>query len=93
MGFEPERVRPSTNWRKTNEFAGADDDAAILDADVRTRSAPADVLGALTGEAGFTREQVSKITVADQTTYVAVEARDREAVRRLSRRARSRARR
>ncbi|WP_407277976.1 ATP-dependent RNA helicase DbpA [Aromatoleum evansii] len=46
---------------------------------------PGDVLGALTGEAGFTREQVGKITVTDQTTYVAV-VRDiaREAVRRLS---------
>jgi len=32
-------------------------------------------LGALTGEAGFTREQVGKITVVDQSTYVAV-ARD-----------------
>jgi len=46
---------------------------------------PGDVLGALTGEAGFTREQVGKITVTDQTTYVAV-VRDiaREAVRKLS---------
>jgi ATP-independent RNA helicase DbpA len=46
---------------------------------------PGDVLGALTGEAGFTREQVGKITVTDQTTYVAV-ARNiyREAVRKLS---------
>jgi ATP-independent RNA helicase DbpA len=37
---------------------------------------PGDVLGALTGEAGgkrpFTREEVGKITVTDQTTYVAV---------------------
>ncbi len=46
---------------------------------------PGDVLGALTGEAGFSKEQVGKITVTDQTTYVAV-ARDiaREAVRKLS---------
>jgi len=46
---------------------------------------PGDVLGALTGEAGFTREQVGKIMVTDQTTYVAV-ARNiyREAVRKLS---------
>ncbi len=48
-----------------------------------------DVLGALTGEAGgerqFTREEVGKITVTDQSTYVAV-ARGvaREAVRKLS---------
>lgn len=46
---------------------------------------PGDVLGALTGEAGFTREQVGKITVTDQTTYVAI-ARNiaAEAVRKLS---------
>jgi len=46
---------------------------------------PGDVLGALTGEAGFTREQVGKITVTDMSTYVAV-TRDiaREAVKRLN---------
>ena len=46
---------------------------------------PGDVLGALTGEAGFTREQVGKITVTDQTTYVAI-ARNiaRDAVRKLA---------
>jgi len=46
---------------------------------------PGDVLGALTGEAGFTREQIGKITVTDQSTYVAV-ARDiaRDAVRKLA---------
>ncbi|MDP3635883.1 MAG: helicase-related protein, partial [Azonexus sp.] len=46
---------------------------------------PGDVLGALTGEAGLTAQQVGKITVTDQATYVAV-ARDiyRDAVRKLS---------
>jgi len=46
---------------------------------------PGDVMGALAGEAGLTREQVGKITITDQTTYVAV-ARDvaRETVRKLS---------
>ena len=46
---------------------------------------PGDVLGALTGEAGYTREEVGKITVTDQSTYVAV-ARNiaHEAVRKLS---------
>ena len=45
---------------------------------------PGDVMGALAGEAGLSREQVGKITVTDQTTYVAV-ARDiaRDAVRKL----------
>lgn len=46
---------------------------------------PGDVLGALTGEAGFTREQVGKITVTDMSTYVAVDRNiAREAVKRLS---------
>jgi ATP-independent RNA helicase DbpA len=44
-----------------------------------------DVLGALTGDAGFTREQVGKINVTDFSTYVAVvQAIAGEAVRKLS---------
>jgi ATP-independent RNA helicase DbpA len=34
---------------------------------------PGDVLGALTGEAGFTGAQIGKINVTDMVTYVAVE--------------------
>jgi ATP-independent RNA helicase DbpA len=34
-----------------------------------------DVLGALTGDAGFTREQVGKINVNEFSTYVAVDRR------------------
>ncbi|MEI7456109.1 MAG: ATP-dependent RNA helicase DbpA [Nitrosomonadales bacterium] len=46
---------------------------------------PGDVLGALTGDAGYTREQVGKIALTDFSTYVAV-VRDiaHEAVRKLS---------
>ncbi len=44
-----------------------------------------DVLGALTGAAGFTKEQVGKINVNEFSTYVAVERSiAREAVKRLS---------
>jgi ATP-independent RNA helicase DbpA len=44
-----------------------------------------DVLGALTGEAGYTRDQVGKISVNEFSTYVAVERRiAREAAHRLS---------
>ena len=44
-----------------------------------------DVLGALTGEAGYAKEQVGKINVNEMSTYVAVERGiAREAVRRLS---------
>jgi ATP-independent RNA helicase DbpA len=44
------------------------------------------VLGALTGDAGYTREQVGKINVNEYSTYVAV-SRDiaREAMDKLSR--------
>jgi len=34
---------------------------------------PGDILGALTGDAGFKKEQIGKITVTDSLTYVAVE--------------------
>jgi ATP-independent RNA helicase DbpA len=44
-----------------------------------------DVLGALTGEAGFTREQVGKISINEFSTYVAVDRRiAREAAHKLS---------
>ena len=46
---------------------------------------PGDVLGALTADAGFKGEQIGKINVTEQTTYVAVERSiGREAVRKLS---------
>jgi ATP-dependent RNA helicase DbpA len=45
---------------------------------------PGDVMGALAGEVGLTREQVGKINVTDQVTYVAVErSLATEAVRKL----------
>jgi ATP-independent RNA helicase DbpA len=46
---------------------------------------PGDVLGALTGDAGFDGAQIGKINVTDFSTYVAVErGTAREAVRRLN---------
>ncbi len=45
---------------------------------------PGDVLGALTGEAGFTASQIGKINVNEQSTYVAVERGiARQALKRL----------
>jgi ATP-independent RNA helicase DbpA len=44
-----------------------------------------DVLGALTGEAGFSKEQIGKINVTDTSTYVAVERSiAKDALRKLS---------
>jgi ATP-independent RNA helicase DbpA len=46
---------------------------------------PGDVLGALTGEAGFSKEQVGKINVTDTSTYVAVtRGIAKDALRKLS---------
>jgi ATP-independent RNA helicase DbpA len=46
---------------------------------------PGDVLGALTGEAGFSGAQIGKINVTEYSTYVAVERSiAREALRKLS---------
>ncbi len=46
---------------------------------------PGDVLGALTGEAGFGKEQIGKINVTDTSTYVAVERGiAQDALRKLS---------
>ena len=46
---------------------------------------PGDVLGALTGEAGFSKEQIGKINVTDSSTYVAVERSiAKDALRKLS---------
>ncbi|MCK9987386.1 MAG: ATP-dependent RNA helicase DbpA [Azoarcus sp.] len=84
-GSEPE-------WHGLGSLQGGDDSPLVppmvtlqILGGRKDKIRPGDVLGALTGEAGFTREQVGKISVTDQTTYVAV-VRDiaREAVRRLS---------
>jgi ATP-independent RNA helicase DbpA len=84
------RIEPE--WHELGELPSADE-APLVPPMVtllilggrKEKIRPGDVLGALTGEAGYTREQVGKITVTDQTTYVAI-ARNiaHEAVRRLS---------
>jgi ATP-independent RNA helicase DbpA len=56
----------------------------IILAGKKDKIRPGDVLGALAGEAGLSSEQVGKINVTEQTTFVAIQ-RDiaREAVRKL----------
>jgi len=86
-----EMMRIEPEWEEL--AALKDDEAALVPPMVtlqilggrKEKIRPGDVLGALTGEAGFTREQVGKITVTDLFTYVAV-VRDiaREAVKRVS---------
>ncbi|MDD5385383.1 MAG: ATP-dependent RNA helicase DbpA [Gallionella sp.] len=84
------RIEPE--WHELGELPSADE-APLVPPMVtlqilggrKEKIRPGDVLGALTGEAGYTREQVGKITVTDQSTYVAV-ARNiaNDAVRKLS---------
>jgi len=84
------RIEPE--WHELGELPSADE-APLVPPMVtllmlggrKEKIRPGDVLGALTGEAGFTREQVGKITVTDQSTYVAV-ARNiaHDAVRKMS---------
>lgn len=85
MGSEPE-------WHSLGSLQSGNDEPLVppmvtlqMLGGRKEKIRPGDVLGALTGEAGFTGEQIGKITVTDQTTYVAV-TRDiaREAVRKLS---------
>ena len=85
MGSEPE-------WHELSELKN-ENNAPLVPPMVtlqilggrKEKMRPGDVLGALTGEAGFTREQVGKITVTDMSTYVAVVRNiAREAVKRLS---------
>ncbi|MFA5372393.1 MAG: ATP-dependent RNA helicase DbpA [Sideroxydans sp.] len=85
MGSEPE-------WHELNELEN-ENNAPLVPPMVtlqilggrKEKIRPGDVLGALTGEAGFTREQVGKITVTDMSTYVAVTRNiAREAVKRLN---------
>ncbi|NTV12272.1 MAG: ATP-dependent RNA helicase DbpA, partial [Zoogloea sp.] len=85
MGFEPE-------WHGLGSLQGEDDSPLVppmvtlqILGGRKDKIRPGDVLGALTGEAGFSREQVGKINVTDQTTYVAVlRGIAEDAVRRLS---------
>ncbi|NBV75450.1 MAG: ATP-dependent RNA helicase DbpA [Methylococcaceae bacterium] len=85
MGKEPE-------WQALNELS--DSQATPLQPTMVTlqilagrkdKIRPGDVLGALTADAGFKSEQIGKINVTEQLTYVAVERSiGREAVRKLS---------
>jgi ATP-independent RNA helicase DbpA len=85
MHIEPE-------WHELNELQITDNSPLVppmvtlqILGGRKEKIRPGDVLGALTGEAGFTREQVGKISVTDMSTYVAVvRSIAREAVRRLS---------
>ena len=73
LGAEPE-------WHSLAELQAASDEPLLppmatlqILGGRKEKIRPGDVLGALTGEAGFASAQVGKITVTESTTYVAVE--------------------
>jgi ATP-independent RNA helicase DbpA len=73
LGAEPE-------WHALAELQAASDEPLLppmatlqILGGRKEKIRPGDVLGALTGEAGFASAQVGKITVTESTTYVAVE--------------------
>lgn len=79
-------------WHSLNELKPASDKpiqppmvTLLILGGRKEKIRPGDVLGALTGEAGFTKEQIGKINVTETSTYVAVERSiAREAQRKLS---------
>ncbi len=84
------RIEPE--WHELGELKDEDDTPLVppmvtlqILGGRKEKIRPGDVLGALTGDVGYTREQVGKIAVTDFSTYVAV-VRDiaAEAVRKLS---------
>lgn len=80
------------DWHELNELESSDDTPLIAPMVTlqilggrKEKIRAGDVLGALTGDAGYTREQIGKINVTEFSTYVAV-ARNiaAEAVRKLN---------
>ena len=65
-------ARPRTLEDCDDGPAAASHDDAADHGRTQGQIRPGDILGALTGEAGFGHEQVGKITVMDQSSYVAV---------------------
>ena len=85
MGSEPEWYDLATLQSEDNSPLESPMVTLQIRGGRKEKIRPGDVLGALTGEAGCTREQVGKITVTDQSTYVAIKRNiARKALRMLS---------
>jgi len=92
VGGIEQAQRRDVEWHKLAELKAASDGPLLPPMETlqilggrKDKIRPGDVLGALTGDAGFEGAQIGKINVTDMSTYVAVERSiAREAVRRLS---------
>jgi len=84
--------KAESEWHKLGDLASASNEPLLppmvtlqIVGGRKEKIRAGDVLGALTGEAGFTREQVGKINVNEFSTYVAVDRKiATEALRKLS---------
>ncbi|MES2090407.1 MAG: ATP-dependent RNA helicase DbpA [Pseudomonadota bacterium] len=90
--IEIEAGGPRSEWHPVSELTEASPEPLLppmitlqILGGRKEKIRPGDVLGALTGEAGFAKEQVGKINVTDFHTYVAVDRTiARQAVKALS---------
>jgi ATP-dependent RNA helicase DbpA len=92
VGAIEQALRREVEWRPLTELKPAEDGPLLPPMETlqilggrKDKIRPGDVLGALTGEAGFSGAQIGKINVTEFNTYVAVErAIAREALRKLN---------
>ncbi|WP_322102821.1 ATP-dependent RNA helicase DbpA [Paraburkholderia sp. J41] len=92
VGGIEQALKREVEWRPVSELQPASKEPLLPPMETvqilggrKEKIRPGDVLGALTGEAGFSGAQIGKINVTDFSTYVAVERSvARDAVRKLN---------
>ncbi|QGZ63434.1 ATP-dependent RNA helicase DbpA [Paraburkholderia acidisoli] len=92
VGGIEQALKREVEWRPVAELVPASKEPLLPPMETvqilggrKEKIRPGDVLGALTGEAGFSGAQIGKINVTDFSTYVAVERSiARDAVRKLN---------
>ncbi|MEM5325937.1 ATP-dependent RNA helicase DbpA [Paraburkholderia sp. JHI2823] len=92
VGGIEQALKREVEWRPLAELKAASNEPLLPPMETlqilggkKDKIRPGDVLGALTGEAGFSGTQIGKINVTDFSTYVAVERSiARDALRKLN---------
>jgi ATP-independent RNA helicase DbpA len=92
VGSLEQAQKRDVEWHKLSELTAASKEPLLPPMETlqilggrKEKIRPGDVLGALTGEAGFAGAQIGKINVTEMSTYVAVQRSvARDAVRKLS---------
>jgi ATP-dependent RNA helicase DbpA len=92
VGSLEQAQKREVEWHKLSELTATSNERLLPPMETlqilggrKEKIRPGDVLGALTGEAGFAGSQIGKINVTEMSTYVAVERSiARDALRKLS---------